>query len=285
MSDSLVTIRRVYNNNVVLVGEADGTEVVLLGKGIGFARHPGDVVDATVAQRFVAEGSFRLPRVATVLSDATLDQAAVAGEVMELARTELGVQVSQAFFLPLLDHLAFAVRRAAEGVVVDFPLRWEVTHLFPDEAAFARKALALIHERLGVELQSDEWVAIALHLINHRWAGGDLSTTLVMTETIARCFDLLDRRWNRHIDRDSVSSARFVTHLRYLFVRTAADRPLAAARIDVLSSVRERYPDAAEAAVELGEVFMRHTGRTLGTDEIAYLALHTSRLFAEVESE
>lgn len=277
-----VTVRRVYNNNVVLAAGPDGTEVVLLGKGIGFGRRAGDTVDAQAAQRFVAEGSLRLPRVATILSDATLEQAQVAGEVMSRARAELGIQVSQAFFLPLLDHLAFAVRRATEGVAVDFPLKWEVAHLFPEEAAFARRALALIEQRLGVELETDEWVAIALHLINHRWAGGDLQTTVAMTATIGRCFDVLDRRWACTIDRDSLSSARFVTHLRYLFVRATEDRQLGAAHVDVLASVRERYPEAADAALDLGRVFAEATKRELSGNEVAYLALHTSRLYAEL---
>ena len=59
------SIKRVYNNNVVLAIEADSTEVVLLGKGIGFQRRPGETVDTSLAdQRFVAEGLYRAPQLA-----------------------------------------------------------------------------------------------------------------------------------------------------------------------------------------------------------------------------
>lgn len=52
------SIKRVYNNNVVLAIESDTMEVVLLGKGIGFQRRPGETIDTSLAnQRFVADGA------------------------------------------------------------------------------------------------------------------------------------------------------------------------------------------------------------------------------------
>ncbi len=279
-----VTIKRVYNNNVVLGHEPDGTEVVLLGVGLGFQRKPGDRVDPTGSQRFVAGKPYKASQVADLLSDATLDEARVAQRIVGLAEQALELKVSQGLLLAVLDHLAFAVRRAAQGVTVDFPLRWEVAQIFPAEAAVGRRAMALVRNELRVELQDDEWVAFALHFINHRWSGGDLSTTISMTETITRTFQVLEHEWGRPIDQNSMSSARFVTHMRYLFVRALEDRQLARGTVDVMAAVRAKYPEAADAAVTIARLIQDAVKRELTPEEVSYLALHTSRLYAEVNS-
>lgn len=277
-----VVIKRVYNNNVVLVTETDGVEVVLLGKGVGYQRKPGETIDSASSERFVSEQPYKASQVAELLSDASFEEAEVARAIVDLARDELNMKVSHSLLLPVLDHLSFAVKRAREGLEIDFPLRWEVAQIFPAETAAGRRALTLVNERLGIKLQDDEWAAFALHFINHRWAGGDLTKTMAMTDTIGRSFKLLEQEWGTPIDQNSMSSARFVTHIRYLFVRALEDRQLADSKIDVMSAVKDRYPEAAHAAVQLAHLIERSVKRELTHDEIAYLALHTARLYTEV---
>lgn len=280
----VVTIRRVYNNNVVLCVEEDGTEVVLLGKGIGFQRRPGDQMDPADSQRFVAEGHYKATWVADLVSDVTMEETRTARAIVELAHEALNTRISEALLLPVLDHLAYALRRAREGTVIDFPLRWEVGQLYPEEADVGRQAVELVRARLGVALQEDEWVAFALHFINQLWAGGDMSKTLGMTESISRIFTLLSERWQTPIDRDSRSAARFVTHLRYLFSRVGEDRQVTQSGIDIMAAVREADPGAAEVAEEVGRLIASRAARDLTAEEVAYLALHTSRLYTEVTS-
>ncbi|MEC5183924.1 beta-glucoside operon transcriptional antiterminator [Cryobacterium sp. MP_3.1] len=284
ISSKQASIKRVYNNNVLLAVEADSTEVVLLGKGIGFQRRPGETVDITLAdQRFVAEGLYRAPQLAGLLSDAPSDHIALAQTITELGHAALGLEPRQSLMIPVLDHLTFAVHRAREGTLIDFPLRWEVAQLYPAEAALGRQVLILVNERLGVRLQDDEWVAFALHFVNQQWTKGDFSKTVAMTETISRVFLRLAQRWGRPIDENASSATRFVTHLRYVFARAASDKQLKTSRLDVLSAVQQAYPEAAEAAVDIAELIGTAINRVITTDEISYLALHTTRLYAELD--
>ena len=240
------SIKRVYNNNVLLAELADGSEMVLVGKGIGFNHRPGESVDLdSVDQRFVPDGSYAASHVAGVLGDAPLE-------------------------------------RAREGIRVDFPLRWEVAQLYPAEGALGRRVVALITQRLGVQLQDEEWVAFALHFVNQQWTKSDFSKTVSMTETIARVFSLLSVRWDKNIDENALSASRFVTHVRYLFARSAEATSSASIQVDVLSSVRQAYPEAAAAALEVAKLIGGALGREVGQDEVAYLALHTSRLYVEM---
>ncbi|MBC7595204.1 MAG: PRD domain-containing protein [Kineosporiaceae bacterium] len=285
-SSNHASIKRIYNNNVVLAIEEDTTEVVLLGKGIGFQRRPGESVDTNLAdQRFVAEGPYRAPQLAGLLSDAPSDHIAVAQTITELGHATLGLEPRQSLMIPVLDHLTFAVRRAQEGTHIDFPLRWEVAQLYPAEASLGRQVVTLVNETLGVRLQDDEWVAFALHFVNQQWTKGDFSKTVAMTETIGRVFLRLAERWGRPIDENASSAARFVTHLRYVFARAASDKQLQTSRLDVLSAVQQAYPEAAEAALDIAELIGKAIKRVITNDEISYLALHTSRLYVEMNEQ
>lgn len=277
------TIKRVYNNNVLLAELGDGSEMVLVGKGIGFNHKAGQPVDLAIAdQRFVPDGSYAASHVAGVLSDAPLEQIELVQEIMAMAQAELKLEPRQSLMVPVLDHLVFAVQRARDGIKVDFPLRWEVAQLYPAEGQLGRRVVDLIAQRLGVKLQDEEWVAFALHFVNQQWGKSDFSKTVSMTETIAKVFTLLSVRWQKNIDENGLSAARFVTHLRYLFARSAEATGTATIKVDVLASVRQAYPEAADAALEVAKLIGAALRRELGDDEVSYLALHTSRLYVEM---
>lgn len=116
-----VVVKKVYNNNVLLGVDRSGTEMVINARGIGVGRHRGEIVDASSAQRYLAEGTYRTAAIASLLSNATHTQVRVAQAIVELAQEELGIPNAQRMMLPVLDHLVAAVHRAEQGSVIDSP--------------------------------------------------------------------------------------------------------------------------------------------------------------------
>ena len=72
---------------------------------------------------------------------------------------------------------------------------------------------------LGGALPRSEAVALALHLVNAGFSGGDLSATYTMTGIIQQMIAVIEGAYGITLAQDSVNVARFITHLRYLFVR------------------------------------------------------------------
>lgn len=108
--------KRTLSNNAVIAIDDAGNEIVALGRGIGHGRRPGDELDAArVEQIFVAGGDAARNQLASFLADVPLDVVRVAARIAHLAHERLGLAVTQGLILPLADHLAFAVRRKAEG--------------------------------------------------------------------------------------------------------------------------------------------------------------------------
>ncbi len=272
-------VRRVLSNNAVVAVGADGQQVVALGRGIGHGRRPGDELDGgRIEQIFVATGDAARDQLSQFVADLPLECVRAASKVAELAHERLGIPVTQALILPLADHLAFAVRRRADGITLQLPLVWEISQLYPDELAVGRESIVVAGGMLGVELDADEAAALAMHFVNSQFAAPGVSAAMRMTESISRILDLLESSTTLRIDRTSMSTARFVTHLRYLYVRIAGTSQHADPNATLSEAIANAHPEAMSYAEKIAHLIGMDTNTTLNRDEIAYLALHVARL-------
>ncbi len=80
-------------------------------------------------------------------------------------------------------------------------------------------------------------------------------------------------------DHQSMSAARFVTHLRYLFVRLQSGRQFEGEVPTVRDAVVLAHPEAYRAAQRI-RYLLTVNDQSLSEDEITYLTLHIARLAA-----
>lgn len=272
-------ILRVLNNNVVLSRAADGTEVILAGLGIGFKAKPGQEVDmAKVSRTFVPESNRDTDHLGAQVAAIPPEYIAVADDALREVAASLSISPGTATVIALADHLHMATRRADLG---HHPLTVEVTHLYPHEYVAARQIIASVNQTLGLRLSDSETVAVALHLVNAGFMTGDLSSTYTMTGVFSQLFDVISAAYDIEVNRDSVSAARFITHMRYFFVRAVNGHQLVEGMSVLWDSLNTSHPDAISCAQRLGTVLELRLGVEITRDELAYLALHVSRLVAE----
>ncbi|MDO4253017.1 MAG: PRD domain-containing protein [Rothia sp. (in: high G+C Gram-positive bacteria)] len=275
-------ILRIYNNNVALAVNYSGTETVVVGRGLAFAKRKGDMVDPKlVEQTFVPESGTSQERLNWSLSEIPAEILSLAIELESEVKAAGGFTISHSFIIPLADHLNFAVLRAKEGDAVDYPLALEVTQLYPRELEFGQRARDLTNQRLGVTLPEQEAIPLALHLVNSQFATGDMNQTFRMTEIFSQIFELISTVYGQEVDQTSMSAARFISHLRYLFVRVEKkgssfyqDETPAA----LLEAVQTSYPRAFACAQKLYLLLEMQTQQELTDGEITYLTLHVARL-------
>lgn len=276
---------RVLNNNAVIATDAEGHEIVALGRGLGHGAKPGAVLDAArVDQVFLAGGEAAGARLAEFLADIPLRFLRTAGTIAHLAHARLGVRVTQALILPLADHLHFGAQRVSDGIVLAVPLAWEVTQLYPREVEVGREGVAAARAELGVAYADDEAIALAMHFVNAQFAAEGLARTVRMTEIIAQAFEVIEQSFGVRIDPASMSAARFVTHLRYLSARVESGRQIDSTPGRFVTAVVEEYPDAVACASRIGYLFDLGMATQLTRDERDYLALHVTRLVTDVKA-
>ena len=270
------------NNSSLLCVDDDGQECVIMGRGIGFGRKPGEDIDPAIAeQTFLPALPGEGHQLANQIADLPLDIVAVAATIVELGASD-PLQSSdqaavQSHVLALADHLTFALERHRDGMELTYPLRWEVTQLYPRELALGHQALEQVEAATGVRLPDDEAVAIAMHFVNAQFSGGDYSATARMTEQINRVLQVVSSALDTEVDPESMDVARFVTHLRYLFVRIAEGRQVSGPADGISASIQQGAPRWYRVAEHV-RTTLAVEGVTITDNEVAYLALHVARL-------
>ncbi len=270
-------------HNAALVRDERREQMVVHGRGVGFGIKPGATIDpARVEQVFRATPTMPIERLAQILPNIPLEIVQLASEIVDTAMRRLGVAVGPGLVLPLADHLALAIPRAEQSADTH-PLQWEIQQLYPEEYALGVEALHIVHARTGVDLPVAEAAAVALHLINARFAEDSLASTLKMTQLIPRILEVVAQSATVTIDHSSMSVTRFVTHLRYLFVRLSRGTQLLDLHETLLSAIPSAHPKAYQTAIRVQYLIESEMGGRLSGDEVAYLTLHIARMLADVD--
>ena len=272
---------RVFNNNVVLALDDAGREVILTGRGRGFQARPGQRVDPDQIARVFVPADGRDPdHLAQLIAGIPPEHIALVGSALADVGLDSLTQ-NPALIIALADHVSFALRRMAVGMDLEYPLLAEVQNLYQEEYTKAAALLAAINARSEVQLPTSEAVGLALHLVNAGFATGDLSYTYTMTGAIQQMVTVIEQSLGLDLDPGSVSVGRFITHLRYLFVRIHQRKQLDEKHSPVGVAIRAAYPHAVECALRLEALLELRLGSTLTDDEVSYLALHVARVAAD----
>jgi beta-glucoside operon transcriptional antiterminator len=272
-------VLRVFNNNVVLARAANKGEVILTGRGLGFQAKPGKAVDESkIVRVFVPDDGRDADNFGALVAAIPPEHLLLADEALQIARRDMATPMSSTTVVGLADHLSFAIKRVRQGIDLEYPLRAEVAHLYPDELRMAQQVLDFVNTRVEQTLPDAEAVPIALHLVNAGFATGDLSLTYQMTGVFTQLFEVLEQAYGRQFDRDTVNAARFITHLRYFFVRAQTGRQLSDGAGALSTAIRESYPEAYAIALKLQAVLELRLGEPLTEDEVTYLTLHVARM-------
>lgn len=268
------------NNNVALAQDADGNELVIFGKGVGFPQTPYELEDTSKLQRIFRHIDDSVMASIANISDDLIE---LAIEVIELAGNELNCELNPNAFLTLADHLQFAAERERGGVVLDNPLAHEVAYVYAREYDVAKKALALLREH-GYNLSDSEACSIALHIANAEAEGGTFSDNIdnVMRTAgiVDEVIDIVERKLGVTLDRGSYSFSRFVVHIRYLIRRLMSGKPVESQNIALFEQVVADFPEAHECAEAIRKHLRKRYGWECTDEEVLYLMMYINRLLS-----
>lgn len=273
-----VDVLRALSNNALLATDSAGTRKILLGRGIGFGRQLGDHIDPSSASEvFIPDSQYPIAQLTAFISETPLAVIRVARRVVELAQERAGIRPSQSLLLGVADHLHFAVQRARQGIIVAYPLHWEVAQLYPREMAIGRTAVEVSSAEFGVPIPPEEATAFAMHLVNAEFASTDIGAAVAMTERISKIVAVVTAALGLTESVESMSVARFVTHLRYLVARTQSQTQITGCPPGLARLIHEDHTPAFELAQRV-QTILELGGSPLTDAEILYLAMHIARL-------
>ncbi|MGG4549481.1 transcription antiterminator [Rossellomorea marisflavi] len=279
---SILNVKKVLNNNVLIAEHTAYGEVVLIGKGIGFNRKKGDPIQNDIAEKmFVLKGEKEQEQYKNLLPFLNDDMSSIIISAIELIRERTNSFLNEHIHIALTDHILFAINRLMRGMEIRNPFLVETRTLYPFEYEVAREVVELINDHTEVNLPEGEIGFIALH-IHSAMMNKDLSEINQHSQLIARLTGMIEQQLEVNIDRDSIDYVRLVRHIRYTI-----ERVLQGERVEepekIANLLKEEYPLCYNLSWKLIKMMQQTLKKPVYDAEAVYLTMHLQRIQSKVK--
>ena len=277
----MLKVKKSFNNNLILATDSAGTEVILKGKGIGFHKQRGDAVDEHLVEAtFRPENENESSRFLQLFSSIPDDYWTIAEELLVWARETQGLKLSQKVILPLCDHLAGAVERYRNGVRLKNPMLWDIQRLYHREYCTGMRALELVKEYFGVEMDENEAGFLAYHFVNDQLGGQEQKKDLsLMTTLLGEVVDIIQQSFQLTLDPGDYNTQRLFIHVRFLVQRILGfQQQQPEVDEDWYNQFAAKYPRSHRCVLRIAQHLEDYYHYYLGLDEQLYLLIHIAQV-------
>ncbi|UUX35054.1 BglG family transcription antiterminator LicT [Fundicoccus culcitae] len=275
-----MNIEKVINNNIVIAKDAQGQETIAIGKGIGFQKKKGDLIQPDAIEKtFVNTDAENSNRLLKLLRNIPIEHVQIANDIINYAKTSLGQDLNENLYITLTDHINFAIERFENGVPIQNALLWEIKRFYNHEFLIGKEALVMIHQKLGYQLPEDEAGFIALHIVNAKLKNSNVEQITEMTKIIQNILKIVTYEFNISLDEYSLDYERFITHLKFFVQRLFVGQKLESKDAsDFIFILKEKYRKEYQTALKISEYIENDFNRRLESDELMYLTIHINRI-------
>lgn len=277
-----IAVKKGLNNNVMIADHPTFGEVILIGKGIGFNRKKGDLLEEGQAEKmFVLKDEKEqanyiklLPFVENDLHEAIISS-------IELIKKRSGSDLNEHIHVALTDHLMFAATRIANGLEFKNPFLVETKTLYPDEFEIAKDVVQLLKNKTGIEFPDGEIGFIALH-IHSAVMNRNLSDVNKHSQLVTKLVQMIEENLDIEIDKEGIDYTRLIRHIRFTIERVNSGE-----RVDepekIATLLKEEYPLCYNLSWKLIKVMQQTLKKQVFDAEAVYLTMHLQRLQKKVK--
>ena len=278
-------VKRIFNNNIILANDVDH-EVVIMGRGIGFQKHPKDQVDETKIENIYAPQSKSwLKNFMLLMNDIDPIYFELTDKIISLAMKDLHTKFNEYLLISLTDHIHFAVYRHQHKMDIKNEILWEIKRIYKDEFKVALKAVSLIDKQFNIKLPEDEVGFIAIKFVENRLDNPARKNTEQITDLINGILNIIKYQFRITLDLDDINYRRLVTHLEYFAQRIySSEEKNSSNETDIFlyQHVIKKYPASFECVKKIVTFVESETNKKVSLNEQAYLTIHIQRILDEI---
>ena len=274
-------IEKVFNNNVVQILGINNEEIIVMGKGLGFQKKPGDELNQDlIEKRFILQNTDTdmVGELSRVYVDLDSEEIDLVLEIIHQGQEKLGQTFDISLYIALADHLHYTIQRTREGLTLQNPLAWEVRKFYPEEFQLGKDTIELVKEKMTLQLADDEAASIALHFINAQKDGGLLEKNRLISKIVSDILEIVRLHFGEVRDEESISYNRFITHVQYFAQRVANGLVQGKNDAFLYEQVKENYPHAFACTEKIKSYVESAYNFAMSRDEQVYLTIHIQRL-------
>ena len=278
-----MVISKVLNNNVVIALKDDGTELVLMGTGLGFQKKVGSHIDDEKIQKtFELKGDLDSLRVEEMLSEIPEDIIEMSYRVLKMSKEKLNKEINETAFLSFADHLYTAIQRNSKGIEIKNFLLWDIKRFFPKELEIAKRAIAWVNEERNTNLSEDEAGFLTLHIVNAE-IDNSSEDAIKLTQLIEEILTTIKYTLKINFVEQDIYFQRFITHLRFFSERVirasnGEHEEDNSVESELFELITTKYKEAYIATKKVVELLANRWNYEVSPDEQVYITIHLARI-------
>lgn len=275
-------IKKIFNNNALCVIDKRGRELIVTGRGLGYHKRIGEVIDPKLIQKvYRMEDPGEQKKLRELVQQIPIEELEFTEKLIQEIKKEIPQTLNESLLITLTDHISFAIKRKKEGIEFTNPLAGSVICYYPAEHQIGLHCLSMIEEEYGIRLNNAEASFIALHIVNAE-LNTEMSEIYGITDIIDGCVDVVEAFYKKKFDHTSLRFSRFIVHLRYFAQRIVHHK----LTVDQSGSSDEEfremmfhmYPTHYQCAKKIGEYISNTRNILLTEEELVYLTVHLKRI-------
>ncbi|MFT4006278.1 MAG: PRD domain-containing protein [Lacrimispora sp.] len=272
-------IKRIYNNNILMVNNDNGDEAILVGRGIAYGLKKGDVISEERAdKKFELKGEAK-HRFEKMLQEISLDYILISEEIIAYIKDNSDKKIADGIYVTLTDHIANTMERIRMGINFDMTMLLNVKSLYRREHRLALHAIEMLREAFGLEIDDSEANFITLHIVNAE-SESNMMQMYAITAILEEISDIVGRHFqiNTH---DNFDYDRFITHCRFFIHRVVNNEYLEKSglvNIEIFQIMKEQSPKQCACIGEITGLIEEKYDYAVDDEEKLYLLIHLNKL-------
>ena len=271
-------IFKVINNNVVSILDEQGNEQIVKGKGIGFQKKTGDIIEkSSIEKRFILSDNSEYDHYATLLKQMPIEILNFVSDALDHAGVVLNKRFTDTTIISLADHIFATMVRYEKNCMITNPILWELKRYYKAEYEMAMEIIDMINDQFNIQLPEDEVGFITVHLVE--LDTGNIETVSKITKLIQEISNIVKYYFNVEFDTDSIHYYRFITHIKFFSQRVILDKTGLESNDDSLFEIiKNKYVNAYGCVKSLQVFLKKQYNFDMSNEEKLYLMIHIQRV-------
>lgn len=272
-------IKKIYNNNIAMVKNEAGDEVILVGKGIVFGLKKGDEIQAEKAEKkFELKGETK-HKFEKMIQDTPIDYILVSEEIIAYFKEHSTKALNDGIYVTLTDHIANTIERIRMGIDFDMTMLLNVKSLYREEYKLALHAIEMLRNAFHLHIDDNEANFITLHIVN-----AELTSNMMEIYTITSILESINTivLQSFQVDvQDNYDFDRFLIHCCFFvqrIVNAEAGVHHSTANQAIFQMMKEQSVQQYACVNQIAEMLEKKYAYSVNDEEKLYLLIHLNKL-------
>ncbi len=274
-------ISKVINNNLIKTFDANQRECIVMGKGIGFKKKPGDWIDDNAIEKiYKIEDSSTANQFTQLVVDIPIEHLRVANMIIDYANNTLNKTLHENIYVSITDHINFALERLEKGIPLKNKILYEIKHYYPSEFQVGQEALNIVERELGVSFPEDEAGYIAIHLVESIIGSEHSDYVNQSVAMIQAILNIIKYTYSLELNTDSLAYERFLVHLRYFAQRVINHKESESYDEGFITTMKKNFEEEYKCCMKIRTYLNKEFQYDVNDDEMIYLCVHIHRILS-----